>query len=331
MGAAFKKYISALAVVAISMIATGAASAKDIEIWTSRDAQQGGVAVIAQQKGFFKNAGIDVNVRFVSSGSEIPAGMAGRSISVSIAGWTNPMSMVASGLPVKILARTADTSGAYQIVARKAEHIKSVKDLEGKKIGLVRLPLIMPMLIKACAAAGCDFSKLTLVNMQPEDIVLAFQRGNVDAVLIWEPWATYARQLGGDLIVSASDEVMLNGQKKKLDGLYAALFARTDFIEGHPSETKAILKGLIDAAEWMKGNPDEAAAIIGKQINIPKDVVLSTLSRIETSLQLNDAWGAEYDAKAQYLYKEKELPQPTTAKASFLAGPLSEVCPNCVK
>jgi len=329
--AAFRKYINALVVCATSLFAAGAACAEGIEIWTSRDAQQGGVAVIAEQKDFFKNAGVDVSVRFVSSGSEIPAGMAGQSISVAIAGWTNPMSMAASGLPVKILARTADASGAYQIVARKADHIKSVKDLEGKKIGLVRLPLIMPMLIKACAAAGCDFNKLTLVNMQPEDIVLAFQRGNVDAVLIWEPWATYARQLDGDLIISASDEVTLNGQKNKLEGLYAALFARTDFIEAHPSETKAILKGLIDATKWMKGNPDEAADIIGRQINIPKDVVASTLSRIETSLQLNDTWATEYDAKAQYLYEEKELPQPTTAKVSFLPGPLSDVCPVCVK
>ncbi|WP_162249062.1 ABC transporter substrate-binding protein [Mesorhizobium sp. Root157] len=328
---AFKKHIGALAVYAASVFAMGAANAESIEIWTSRDAQQGGVAVVAEQKGFFKDAGADVNVRFVSSGSEIPAGMAGRSISVAIAAWTNPMSMVANGLPVKILARTADTSGAYQIVARKADQIESVKDLEGKKIGLVRLPLVMPMLTKACAAADCDFSKLTLVNMQPEDIVLAFQRGNVDAVLIWEPWATYSRQLDGDLVISASDEVTLDGQKKKLEGLYAAVFARTDFIESNPNETKAILKGLNEAAKWMKDNTDEAATIISKQINMPKDVVVSTLARVETSLQLNDAWGVEYDAKAQQLYEDKELKQTTTAKASVLSGPLSEVCSDCVK
>mgnify|MGYP000217410994 CR=1 FL=1 len=327
----FKTQIGALAVFAASVLTIGAANAQTVEIWTSRDAQQGGVAVVAEQKGFFKDAGVDVKVRFVSSGSEIPAGMAGRSISVAIAGWTNPMSMISNGLPVKILARTADTSGAFAIVARGAEKIKSVKDLEGKKIGLMRLPLIMPMLTKACAAAGCDFNKLTLVNMQPEDIVLAFQRGNVDAVLIWEPWATYARQLNGNALLSASDEVTLDGKKQKLEGLYAAVFARTDFIEGNPAGTKAILKGLIEASKWMKANTDEAASIISKQINIPKHIVVTTLESIETSMKLNDAWSAEYDAKAQQLFEAKELKQPTTAKASILPGPLSEVCPECVK
>ncbi|MFC3721965.1 ABC transporter substrate-binding protein [Neoaquamicrobium sediminum] len=326
-----RKYFTAVATAALTALAATAAYADTIEIWTSRDAQQGGVAVVAQEKGFFKDAGADVNVRFVSSGSEIPAGMAGQSINVAIAGWTNPMSMVANGLPVKILARTADTSGAFQIVARKADQVKSVKDLEGKKIGMMRIPLVMPMLTKACAAAGCDFEKLTLVNMQPEDIVLAFQRGNVDAVLIWEPWATYSRQLDGDTVISASDEVTLDGQKKKLEGLYAAVFARSDFIEGHPNETKAILKGLNEAAKWMKANTDEAASIISKKINIPQDVVSSTLGSIETSLQLSSAWSAEYDAKAQALYEAKELKQSTTAEASILSGPLSEVCAECVK
>src|SRR6476469_7180850 len=119
---------------------------KSFQIWTSRDAQKGALPVLAMRKGFFEKDGLSVEVKFVSSGSEIPAGMAGGTIPMAVASWTNPMAMVANGVPARILAQTTDISAAQQLIVRKDGPIKTPKDLEGKKLALTRIGLVMSIL-----------------------------------------------------------------------------------------------------------------------------------------------------------------------------------------
>jgi ABC-type nitrate/sulfonate/bicarbonate transport system substrate-binding protein len=305
---------------------------KSFQIWTSRDAQQGALPVVAARKGFFEKEGLNVEVKFVSSGSEIPAGMAGGTIPMAIASWTNPMVMVANGLPVRILAATTDISAAQQLVVRKDGPIKTPKDLEGKKLALTRIGLVMSILEKMCKEYGCDVSKITLINMQPEEIVLAFERGDVDAVQTWEPWATYATQHGGKILLSATESFVPGKEgKKRVDGVYAAVFARDDFVSKNPKTVQAALRALKNAAEWLEANPDAGADIVAKDINIPKPVVLATFSKIHNEITMTSDWAKEFDQKAQYLANIKELKKVTTAAAAFDPQPLKQVCSSCVK
>jgi NitT/TauT family transport system substrate-binding protein len=287
---------------------------------------------VAARKGFFKKEGLDVEIKFVSSGSEIPAGMAGGTIPMAIASWTNPMAMVANGVPARILAETTDISAAQQLVVRKDGPIKSPKDLEGRKLALTRIGLVMSILEKMCKDYGCDVSKITLVNMLPQEIVLAFQRGDVDAIQTWEPWATYATQQGGRILLSATDSFVAGKEgKKRIDGIYAAVFARDDFVKDNPKTVQAALRALKNAAEWLQANQDEAADIVGKDINIPKPVVLQTFAKIHNQITMTGDWAKEFDEKARYLAEIKELKKLTTAKEVFDPKPLETACPACVK
>ena len=305
---------------------------KSFQLWTSRDAQQGALPVIAARKGFFEKEGLNVEVKFVSSGSEIPAGMAGGTIPMAIASWTNPMAMVANGVPARILASTTDISAAQQLVVRKDGPIKTPTDLEGRKLALTRIGLVMSILEKMCKDYGCDVSKITLVNMLPQEIVLAFQRGDVDAIQTWEPWATYATEQGGRILLSATDSFVAGKEgKKRIDGIYAAVFASDDFVSKNPKTVQAALRGLKNAAEWLEANRDEAADIVGKDINIPKPVVLNTFAKIHNEVTMTAEWAKEFDEKARYLTDLKELKKLTSAKEVFDPAPLKAACPACVK
>lgn len=311
--------------------AQGAVEQQNVQIWTSRDAQQGALPIVAAREGFFRDAGLNVDVRFVSSGSEIPAGMAGGTIPVAVAAWTNPMAMVANGLSVRILAQTTDISGAQQLAVRPEANIRTLKDLEGKRIGLTRIPLIVSILERACQTYGCDMSRITLVNMQPQDIVLAYERGNVDAVLTWEPWVIYTVQRGGRVLFSATRS-FIPGQEgeRRIDGIYAAVFARTDFTSANPRTTQAILSAMQKAADWIRANPEKAAEVIGKEINIPVDVVLGTLAKVDNRLTMTAEWAREFDEKSQYLHGLRELRNAVTHREVFDPAPLRAVCASCV-
>jgi ABC-type nitrate/sulfonate/bicarbonate transport system substrate-binding protein len=323
-------------IAAVLMLATSLAQAqvetKSFQLWTSRDAQQGALPVVAMRKGFFDKEGLKVEVKFVSSGSEIPAGMAGGTIPIAIASWTNPMAMVANGVPARILAGTTDVSGAQQMVVKKDGPIKTPKDLEGKKVALTRIGLVMSILERMCKEYGCDVSKITLVNMAPQEIVLAFQRGEVDAIQTWEPWAIYATQQGGRVLMSATESFVQGREgKKRIDSVYAAVFAREDFVAKNPKTVQATLRGLKNAAEWLEANRDAAADIVAKDINIPKPIVLGTFAKTYNQVIMNADWAREFEEKAVYLAQLKELKRAPTAKDVIDVGPLKQVCPACVK
>jgi NitT/TauT family transport system substrate-binding protein len=325
--------LAALAAVAMphAAHAQGAVEQQSVQIWTSRDAQQGALPIVAARQGFFRDAGLNVEVRFVSSGSEIPVGMAGGTIPIAVAAWTNPMAMVANSLGVRILAQTTDISGAQQLAVRPEAKINTPRDLDGKRIGLTRIPLIVSILERACQTYGCDMSRMTLVNMQPQDIVLAYERGNVDAVLTWKPWVIYTVQRGGRVLFSATRS-FIPGQEgeRRIDGIYAAVFARTDFTSRNPRTTQAVLSAMQKVADSIRANSEKAAEIVGAEINIPVDVVLGTLAKVDNRLTLTAEWGREFDEKAQYLHGLRELRNAVTHRDVFDPAPLRAVCAACV-
>lgn len=322
----------ACAVIAGSMLHVARAHADDmkVQIWAPRDAQSSGALIVAQERGFFKKAGLESEVKFVSSGQEIPAGMAGGTISLAIASWTNPMAMNANGIPVKVLSKVADISPALGVVVRGSAGIKVAKDLEGKKIGITRISVLVSVLERGCATYGCDMSKMTLVNMQPQDIVLAYERGDVDAVMTNEPWTTYVQDHGGTWLFSAGQS-FIPGQEgvKKIDTIYTALFTPPAYVSKNPKTVEAVLRGLTDAIASIKSDPSGAAEVIGKVLSIPTKVVESTLSKVNFGLDIGPAWADEYNTKVDYLVGIKELRKKVVASDVFELGPLKAICASC--
>lgn len=301
-----------------------------VQIWVPRDAQSSGALIVANEKGFFKKAGLESEVKFVSSGQEIPAGMAGGTISLAVASWTNPMAMNASGIPVKVISKVADISPALGVVVRSNAGIHVAKDLEGKKVGITRISVLVSVLERGCAAYGCDINKMTLVNMQPQDIVLAYERGDVDAVMTNEPWTTYVQDRGGAWLFSAGRSFIPGKDGvNKIDTIYTAMFAPPAYVSKNSKTIEAVLRGMSDAFAYIKSDPSDSSEVIGKVLSIPTGVVSSTLSKVVFGLDIGSAWADEYNRKADYLVGLKELRKKVVAADVFEPGPLKAICPSC--
>lgn len=301
-----------------------------VQIWAPRDAQSSGALIIADEKGFFEKAGLQSEVKLVSSGQEIPAGMAGGTISLAVASWTNPMAMNANGIPVKIISKVADISPALGVVVRSGAGIHVAKDLEGKKVGITRISVLVSVLERGCAAYGCDINKMTLVNMQPQDIVLAYERGDVDAVMTNEPWTTYVQDRGGTWLFSAGQSFIPgNDGVNKIDTIYTAMFAPPAYVSKNPKTIEAVLRGMTDAIAYIRSNPSDSSEVIGKVLSIPTKVVASTLSKVVFDLDIGPSWAAEYNKKADDLVGLKELRKRVVAADIFEPGPLKAICASC--
>ena len=119
--------------------------------------------------------------------------------------------------------------------------------------------------------------------------------------------------------------------KKRIDSVYAAVFARDDWVAKNPKTVEATLRALKNGAEWLEANRDAAAEIVAKDINIPKPIVLGTFDKIFNQVHMSSEWANEFTEKSTYLHGLKELKTAPTAKDVIDVRPLKAVCAACVK
>lgn len=75
--------------------------------------------------------------------------------------------------------------------------IQSVKDLEGKTVGLDKASTSYFFFLAVLNKYGVDESKIEIQEMTSGDAGAAFVAGKLDAAVTWEPWLTQASQREG--------------------------------------------------------------------------------------------------------------------------------------
>lgn len=90
------------------------------------------------------------------------------------------------------------------ILVPKGSSIQSVKELKGKKVALNKGSNVHYLLVRALEDAGLKYSDIQPVYLPPADARAAFERGSVDAWVIWDPYQAAAeKQLQARTCVTA--------------------------------------------------------------------------------------------------------------------------------
>jgi NitT/TauT family transport system substrate-binding protein len=158
---------------------------------------------VAEAKGYFKDAGIKLNLETVKSGQDaIPLASSGK-LDVVVAGFSAGMfSAMESGLDIKVVGSMGVSDGSEktptELVASKKLMddgvVKSIADLRGKKIaaaggaggtGAFLLDL-------ALRDAGLSIKDVNLVNLGNPDMPAALKNGSIDAALSSAPFSAQA-------------------------------------------------------------------------------------------------------------------------------------------
>lgn len=139
---------------------------------------------IAIDKGWFKEAGVEVQFEWFEYVASMEAFSAGK---LDAVGMTNGDALVtgATGAPSKIIIINDISNGNDMVIAKPG--IKSVKELKGKKIGVEVGFVSHLLLLKALEKNGMKESDVTLVNIPTHETPKAFASGDVDAVVAWQP------------------------------------------------------------------------------------------------------------------------------------------------
>lgn len=139
---------------------------------------------VAEQKGWFKDAGVEVELLWFEYGPSMEAYAAGKVDAVMV---TNGDALVtgAGGAKNVMIVALDYSNGNDMIVARPG--IESMKDLKGKKIGIEVGFVEHLMLLKALESAGLSESDVEIVPTPTSQTPQVLASGQVDAIGAWQP------------------------------------------------------------------------------------------------------------------------------------------------
>ncbi|MFJ9980806.1 taurine ABC transporter substrate-binding protein [Streptomyces cyaneofuscatus] len=221
--------------------------------------------LIVKEKGWLEEAlpGYKVKWTKFDSGASINTAFVAGSVDLAAIG----SSPVARGLsePLNIpyqVTWVLDVAGENEaLVARNGSKVSSVKDLEGKKVATPFSSTSHYSLLAALDQAGVDASKVQLLDLEPQDILAAWTRGDIDATYVWLPTLEELKKTGKVLV--SSRELAAAG-KPTLDlGV-----ASTSFLKAHPDVLPAWRTAQAQALDLIHDDPDAASAAVGKQLGI---------------------------------------------------------------
>jgi NitT/TauT family transport system substrate-binding protein len=160
---------------------------------------------VAIEKGWFKEAGVDVQFDWFDYSASMDAFSAGKIDAVTV---TNGDALVmSSGGAKNVMIMLTDYSNGNDMIVAKPG-IKSLKDLKGKKVGLETGFVEHLLLLNGLQKAGMKESDVTLVNTKTNETPQALASGDLAAIGAWQPNSGEAmkRVPGAKPIYTSADE-----------------------------------------------------------------------------------------------------------------------------
>jgi NitT/TauT family transport system substrate-binding protein len=211
---------------------------------------------VAQEKGFFKDEGVDVELVNVEDVKiRFAALAAGQIDAMATTVDTMPL-YLKPGIRYQYLFAVDDSKGGDGVVANK--EITSIADLKGKKVAFTEGSVSQFYVNVLLQEAGLEQADIEVINMTAGDAGSAFVSGQVDAAVTWEPWLTRGKQAPhGHLLTDSSTKPGL---------ITDVVLAPVAVIEGRGDELKALARAWHRAVDFVKTNPDDAHVIMAKGV-----------------------------------------------------------------
>jgi sulfonate transport system substrate-binding protein len=182
-----------------------------------------------------------------------------------------PLFAQAAGAKLTYLVQETPSPEGQAILVPKNSPLRTVADLKGKKVAVAKAAGSHYLLLESLEKAGLQWKDIEPAYLQPADGRAAFERGAVDAWVVWEPFVA-AVQKAADARVLA-------------DGRYANVSYRRFYLAATPYATRRpdvlgiVVTELRKAGEWVKQNPREAAEFHAPLIGLDAATVAIANSR----------------------------------------------------
>ncbi len=189
-----KRFTIELAALIGLMLISGVAIAQDSMVRMGN--QKVGAYALLKARGILearlKPLGYSVSWTEFSSGPQLLDGLKLGAVDFGHGGEAPPIFAQAAGAEFIYIGHEPAAPQGEAILVPKDSPIKMIADLKGKKIALNKGSNVHYLLVRALESAGLKYADVDVVYLSPAEGRAAFDKGAVDAWVIWEPYRTSA-------------------------------------------------------------------------------------------------------------------------------------------
>jgi NitT/TauT family transport system substrate-binding protein len=217
-------------------------------------------AYYAQDKGFFTNAGVTVEITTFTNGAAVSAALAAGSLDVGVSNPVQIANAVAHGIPFVFFAGGALYSTAAPttvLCVANDGKIKTPKDFVGQTIAISALKDITDLSKSLYLEKnGVDPDSVKSIELPFAEMGPAVERGTVAGAVISEPSLTNA--LDGGKVRAFAKTFDVFAPRFLISGW----FTTKDWYAKNAPLAKRVAATLYDTARWANANKDESAKLL---------------------------------------------------------------------
>jgi NitT/TauT family transport system substrate-binding protein len=285
--------------------------------------EQSSLTLIADEKGFFTKYGLNATIRNYPTGvvamNDLLAGNADLAYAAEFVGVGTSFRHA----DLRIITCTAK-SDVISLVVRRDRGILQPSDLRGKTIAFPQGTAAEFFLGRYLILNGIDVADVKIRYLNPADLAAALDRGDADAVIIFEPYVyQISRKMGQNVTVWPAQ----GGQR-----FYWVAYTREDVIRNRPETIRKYLRALGEAETFLYTDEPAARAIIQRRLNTTDDYMADVWPKIRFELSLDQGLILAMEDEARWMASENMTggnPRP-----SYLdmidQDPMREIRPSAV-
>ena len=224
------------------------------------------------------------------------------SIDFGDVGEAPPIFAQAAGAPLAYVAATVHRPASEAVLVPANSAIRSVAGLKGKKIALNKGSNVHYFIVKLFEKHGLAYSDLNLVYLAPADARAAFEKGSIDAWVIWDPFLAAAEKtLGARVLADATGVV----------GNRAYYFSSLDYVAKNADVLAIVTEEINALDQWAERNKDAFAGELSALLGLPRNVLDLSVGRSRYgTTPITRAILAEQQQIADTFHALKLIPRP---------------------
>ncbi|PVZ42264.1 aliphatic sulfonate ABC transporter substrate-binding protein [Pseudomonas sp. CC120222-01a] len=267
--------------------------------------QKGSISlVLAKQHQLLEQRFANTRVQWIEfpAGPQMLEALNIGSLDIGSTGDIPPIFAQAAGADLLYIGAEPAKPKAEVILVPASSPIESVAGLKGKRIALQKGSSAHNLLLRSLAKAGLGMADVQPVYLAPADARAAFERGSVDAWVIWDPFYS-AIDLEGKA------RLLANGEGLGLIGPF--MLGARGYVEANGDFVKRLLAEISRAEALTRSDEAGSIRLLAQFMGLPEEVVRRSFSHRPASplIPVSDEIVAAQQRTAQLFFDNRLLPK----------------------
>lgn len=246
---------------------------------------------IAEDKGYFKDFGVNVHLQSYSSGKQATDDLLSGSADIATSAEFVVVKESFHQDNLRILGHIAAAESNWLVVDRDTG-FKQPGDLRGKRVGVTVGSTGEYFLGRLLSRYGLQISDVTVVDLSPTQIIEQMSSDQIDAAVTWQPNVYHIEQLLGPNVVSFPAQLE--------QAFFFVLTSTDDWISQRPEHLHRVLLALNAAQKWVQDNPLEVSQYLVKRFGVTPEYAAYSSQIHQWELGFEQALMVAMDAEKRW-------------------------------